>query len=103
MPSSGMGGIVQPILQPPTQNSGIPPPGQAGLLFEANPTPGWVKDAVLSLRSAVILQGGVLLGNKKDKDEVEDEPDFYQVLGASRSADEAMIKKHYRKLVLQWH
>jgi len=32
-----------------------------------------------------------------------DKPDFYEVLGVSREADEKVIKKAYRKLAMQYH
>ena len=32
-----------------------------------------------------------------------DSDDYYVVLGISRDADEAAIKKAYRKLAIQWH
>src|SRR6056300_1234666 len=29
--------------------------------------------------------------------------DYYQILGCSRNADDATLKKNYRKLAVKWH
>eukprot|EP00927_Polykrikos_kofoidii_P009465 TRINITY_DN13948_c0_g2_i1.p1 TRINITY_DN13948_c0_g2~~TRINITY_DN13948_c0_g2_i1.p1 ORF type:complete len:909 (+),score=149.97 TRINITY_DN13948_c0_g2_i1:171-2729(+) len=93
----GFSGVLRGGMPPPGGPPGAPPGD-----FPASMAPGWVKDAVLELRSTAAAQAGVELG-MGDVDSVPSPPDHYKALEVAKTADESAIKKSYRKLVLQWH
>jgi len=85
----------------------VPVPGvvRAGMPIDIPGMPPRTVDVLLELRARVSEKAAAAKGTapKPMAKPSNEPPSHYEVLGIDLRADDAAIKKSYRKLVLQWH